>query len=270
MPKAKVNGISIEYDVCGHGEPLVLIMGFGGSKWAWFFQRRAFRKHFRVITFDNRGAGRSDKPTEPYTMRTLADDVVGLMDYLKIDKAHVMGLSMGGMIAQHVAITYPERVGKLILASTLPRALRDGGGGFAPEIAKALGFAGGYTEEDARSVPADKTFGAVVAFAFNRPLYRIPAIIASRVYPKLIDRQGVAGQHDAIMGHNTLDALHTIKAPTLVIAGARDRIISSHASEEMASRIPNARLVLIEGGSHAALLESRVRFNREVQDFLRG
>jgi len=126
MPKAKVNGISIDYSVCGRGEPLVLIMGFGGSKLGWFFQRRACRKYFRVVTFDNRGAGGSDKPSGPYTMRMLADDVAGLMDYLKIDKAHVMGVSMGGMIAQHVAIAYPDRVRKLVLASTLPRALGDG------------------------------------------------------------------------------------------------------------------------------------------------
>jgi pimeloyl-ACP methyl ester carboxylesterase len=201
-------------------------------------------------------------------MRMLADDVAGLMDYLKLDKAYVMGVSMGGMIAQHVAIAYPERVKKLILASTLPRALGDGGGGFAPEVVKALGFSGGYTEEDARSLPVGKALGAVVAFAFNKPLYRIPAVIASWVYPKVINMQGVAGQSDAIMGHNTLESLHAIKAPTLVIAGTRDRIISPLASEEMARRIPNAKLVLIEGGSHAAILESRVRFNREVLDFL--
>lgn len=270
MPKAKANGINIDYSVCGSGDPLVMIMGFGGAKEGWFFQRRACRKYFRVVTFDNRGVGRSDKPPGPYTMRMLADDVAGLMDYLKIDKAHVMGVSMGGMIAQHVAINYPERVKKLVLANTLPRALGDGGGGFAPEVVKALGFSGAYTEEDARSLPVGKTLSAVVAYAFNKPLYRIPAIIASWVFPKVVNLQGVAAQSQAIMAHNTLDALHTVGAPTLVIGGTRDRIISPQASEEMARRIPNAKLVMIEGGSHAAIAECRVRFNKEVLDFLRA
>ena len=127
MPKARVNGISINYSVEGRGEPLFLIMGFSGSKMAWFFQRGAFRKHFQVVTFDNRGVGQSDKPPGPYSMKMFADDTVGLMDHLGIDKAHVLGASMGGMIAQHIALSHPERVRKLVLSCTV--ASRQGGGG---------------------------------------------------------------------------------------------------------------------------------------------
>jgi pimeloyl-ACP methyl ester carboxylesterase len=83
MPKARVNGISINYSIEGRGEPLFLIMGFSGSKMAWFFQRRTFRKHFQVVTFDNRGVGQSDKPTGPYSMQMFADDTVGLMDHFR-------------------------------------------------------------------------------------------------------------------------------------------------------------------------------------------
>ena len=84
----------------------------------WFFQIRAFRKYFRLITFDNRGVGKTDKPGESYTTRTMADDTIGLMDCLGIDKAHILGVSLGGMIAQEVAINYPQRVRKLVLVST--------------------------------------------------------------------------------------------------------------------------------------------------------
>ena len=82
MPKARVNGISISYKVEGWGEPLVLITGFAGTRMSWIFQRLAFRKYFQVISFDNRGVGGSDKPIGPYTMRSMADDTIGLMDYL--------------------------------------------------------------------------------------------------------------------------------------------------------------------------------------------
>ena len=104
MPFARVNGVNIHYKVYGRGEPLVMIMGLGGPASGWIFQIRTFRKHYQVDIFANRGEGKSSKPTEPYTIRTMADDTIGLMDHLGIDKAHVMGTSLGGMIAQELAI----------------------------------------------------------------------------------------------------------------------------------------------------------------------
>src|SRR4030042_4310936 len=100
MPKAKVNGININYKVQGEGEPLVLIMGYAGGQNGWIFQRRAFKKYYRVITFDNRGVGKTDKPGGAYSMKMMADDTAGLMEHLGIKKAHVLGVSMGGMHAQ--------------------------------------------------------------------------------------------------------------------------------------------------------------------------
>lgn len=123
MPKAKINGININYEVHGHGEPLVLIMGGICEHRGWMFQTCAFKKYYRVITFDNRGIGKSDRPggCVAYSMKIMADDVVGLMDHLGIEKAHVLGVSLGGMIAQVLAINYPDRINKLILASTFAR-----------------------------------------------------------------------------------------------------------------------------------------------------
>jgi len=95
MPIANINGINMNYKVQGQGKPLIMIMGAGSNQSGWRFQTGLFKKYFRTITFDNRGVGKSDKPAGPYTMRMMADDTIGLMDHLKIERAHVLGGSMG-------------------------------------------------------------------------------------------------------------------------------------------------------------------------------
>jgi len=268
MPEAQVNGINIHYRVQGRGEPLVLLMGLGGECGDWILQVCAFKKYYRVITFDNRGVGKSDKPSESYTVKTMADDAVGLMEHLGIGKAHILGVSMGGMIAQEVAITHPERVRKLILVSTT--AGRDEKGGHSPELLRAMGLKEDFSDEDIRSADIGKVMTSLNSHAFSSGAIKTVAVPFCWVRTKLFGIKGVKGQFEAVMTHSTLDRLHTIKAPTLVIAGTEDRIVPSRSSDLLANRIPNARLVKIEGGSHTLLAEKRGRFNREVLDFLRG
>jgi len=267
MPKARVNGINISYSVVGKGEPLVLIMGLGGEGGDWILQRRFFRRYFLVVTFDSRGVGRSDKPSEPYTIRTMADDTVALMDYLKIGKAHVLGVSMGGMIAQEMAINYPERVGKLVLVSTTPG--RDEGGGHFPETLKAMGLKEGFSDSDMEGVDVGRVMSSLNAHAFGSGMLKMVALPYLWVRMKMYGVEGLRGQFEAAMICNTLGRLHTIKAPTLVMAGTDDRIIPLRAAKRLAERIPGARLVMIEGGSHTLVAEKRGRVNREVLEFLR-
>jgi pimeloyl-ACP methyl ester carboxylesterase len=118
MPKAIVGDIQLYYEEHGRGEPLLLIMGLGASTLSWADQIPAFAREFRVIAFDNRGAGRSDKPAVHYSIAQFADDTAGLMDALAIDSAHVYGQSMGGFIAQELALRHPQRVTTLVLGST--------------------------------------------------------------------------------------------------------------------------------------------------------
>lgn len=266
MPGVRVNGINIYYRVQGRGEPLVLIMGLGGECGDWFLQARVFKKYYRVITFDNRGVGKSDKPGEPYTVKTMADDTVGLMDYLEIDKAHILGVSLGGMIAQEVAINYPERVRKLILVST--NAGREENGGHSPELLRAMGLKEGFSDEDVRSVDIGRVMSSLNAHAFSGGVIKLMAVPFCWMRGKLFGIEGLKGQFEAAMTHSTLDRLHMIKAPTLVIAGTEDRIVPSRSADVLASRIPDARLVKIEGGSHTLVAEKRGRFNREVLGFL--
>lgn len=254
MPIDKVGDVSINYEVEGEGVPLVMIMGFGSSIEGWHYQAPFFARHFRVITFDNRGVGRSDKPGGLYTTRMMADDAVHLMDHLGIEKAHIMGASMGGMIAQELAINHPERVIRLVLACTYARpTLRE-----SPEGAKLSGS------------PAER-MSAVIGLAFNKPLYRVVlgAFARLRGVPEgSPEATGIEGQSAAVVTHDALDRLESITAPTLVIVGTGDRLIDPHASEVIASRIPDTKLVKIEGGSHTFMVENRGEFNREVLKFL--
>ena len=265
MPKAYVNGINVNYKVDGEGEPLVLIMGFGGPRWAWFFQTGVFKKHYKVVTFDNRGVGKTDKPSEPYTIKMMADDTIGLMGHLGIDKAHILGYSLGGTVAQELAINYPERVRKLILASTLSTINQ-----ISSEMLEALGLREGFSEEDVRSVDIMKVLSSLVALSFNSRLYRMLSVPVAPIYARLVGLKGIMGQVEAGVGFSTVDRLDTIEAPTLVIVGTKDKVVTPGGSEVMASRIPNAKLVKVEGGSHGYVMEMRGRFNKEVLDFLRG
>ena len=118
MPKAKIGKIQINYEEYGQGPPLIMILGLGQDIATWDFQISQLSSHFRLILFDNRDSGKSSRCSENYTTETMAMDTLGLMDYLGIDKTHLLGTSLGGMIAQHVAIMAPERVSSLILSST--------------------------------------------------------------------------------------------------------------------------------------------------------
>ena len=268
MPKAAVNGVSINYRVRGQGEPLVLIMGYSGPGAAWWFQERAFARHFRVVTFDNRGVGKSDKPEGPYTTAMMGDDAVGLMDHLGIDKAHVMGVSMGGLISQELALNHPDRVMKLVLGCTY--AGRDEESGFSAHLVRALHGREDYTDDDIRDIPIGKLTNALVSLSFSRRLYRLIVVPLAKLGIRLGGTKGLGGQLEACLGHNALDRLSTIQAPTLVIAGTGDRIILPGSSDVLASKIPNAKLVKVEGGSHSFFVEMRGKFNREVMGFLRG
>lgn len=300
MPIAKVNGINMAYDVSGHGEPLVMIMGLGGTRQSWVFQKRVFSKHFKVITFDSRGIGKSDKPSEPFTMRTMADDIICLMNHLNLDKAHSLGVSHAGRVAQEFAINYPDRVNKLVLASTNTGA--EGIDDLPPEVLRALGrkersgqsdiiYAGmkrcsichadhqdeelwqhmwsAHRPQMLQWAKQSIDFSKIISLGFNKRLYRMFILPLALLQLKLGGVEAHIRLIEATVGNSTLDRLHLIKAPTLVILGAEDKFCPPRSIEAMATRIPNVKLVKIEGSSHNILVEMRSRFNMEVLDFLK-
>jgi pimeloyl-ACP methyl ester carboxylesterase len=268
MPKALVNGININYRIEGSGEPLVMIMGVASNLKAWYFQTRVLKKQFQLITFDNRGCGESDKITEPYSIRTMADDTAGLMNHLGIEKAHVLGISMGGMIAQELAINYPEKVNKLILGCTC--AKRSDPAGISKELPKILGYDGNYSYADLQNIPVENIVIAMAKLAFNKRINRLFLSIGIKLAVKRMNFSGISNQIYAIWKHDTIERLKLIKASTLVITGNADRIINPQSSLVIAKRVPKSKLVKYDGGSHAFFVEMRKRFNNEVIAFLKN
>jgi len=198
----------------------------------------------------------------------MADDTIALLDYLGVDKAHVLGASLGGMIAQEMAINYPDRVRKLILACTAA-----GMGHTNGSVVETIGHGSALTEADItdlRSIDMGRIMSEVIRLSFNRRLFKMFLVPLTKIYLRFREVQAISGQVEAAMAHSTLDRLDQIKAPTLVIVGTGDRLIPSQSSELLANMIPNARLVRVNGGSHAFFMEMRGRFNKEVLDFLGG
>jgi len=268
MPLAKVGDINLCYKINGKGQPLIMIAGFATAKNMWLPLLHSFTKNYRVVTFDNRGIGSSDKPAGPYSTKMMASDTIALMDHLGIEKAHILGGSMGGMIAQHMTIDHPQRVDRLILFST--------SAGGQPLQDMLLGLAEATTPNWKRSgsglAGADlrKLTTAIAARSFNQPFNRLVLVQIASLMLKLGMTKVPAGQIEAMMTHDVLDKLNLIKAPTLVMTGTRDRLMPPQSSEVLASRITGAKLVTIEGGSHALAEGNSGRFTREVLDFLKS
>ncbi|MCJ7576088.1 MAG: alpha/beta hydrolase [Dehalococcoidia bacterium] len=265
MPTAKVGDINIYYEIHGKGEPLVLIYGYAGHSGLWFRQIPVLSKKYHVIAFDNRGVGRSDKPDTPYTMAIMAGDVAGLLDVIGVDAAHIFGISLGGMIAQHFALNYPRRVLSLILGCT-------NCGGVHSIQPKPESLAALFDYEGFKKMTPEEVVRQAMPFCYSQKFMKEhPDIVDKRVAKQLeypTPRHGAARQAEAVMGHDTYKLLPKIEAPTLVIAGDNDRLIPAENSRILASRIPKAELVIIEGPGHEFFIEDAEEVNKMVLGFL--
>jgi len=274
MSIARIGDIEMYYEEHGGGDPLLLIMGLAADSQAWVFQIPAFAERFRTIAFDNRGVGRSSKPTGPYSIHQMADEAAALLDHLEIASAHVVGVSMGGMIAQELALRHPEKIRRLVLACTYPEPDHD----VEEHRQFSVGQLGGKVSA-AGQIEIDVS--AIDPFAFLQQM--LPTVFnqsfIERELPKLMQvfsgalqygfsMEAILGQVAAVMSHKATARLHQIASPTLVITGDADRLISPANSDLLAREVPNARLVKIPGGSHGFNFETPEIFNREVLDFL--
>ncbi|HEY7586343.1 MAG TPA: alpha/beta fold hydrolase [Candidatus Deferrimicrobiaceae bacterium] len=262
MPFTDAPGFRMAYEVHGAGFPLLLINGLGSDRREWIDQVPAFERRFRVITFDNRGSGESESPQGPYTTALMADDAAAILSFLDLRRAHVLGVSLGGMIAQEFALRHPGMAGRLMLVCTSPGG--DVSARPSPEALSAFVRApGGDREAELRrTIP----FLYTERFLAEHP-GKIEAFIARRLSSPA-SAEGYAAQLAAAVGHSAGDRLSAIRAPTLVIAGTADLLVPPSNSEFIAERIPGAKLVLLPGAPHRLFAENAETFNSAVLSFL--
>jgi len=258
----KVNGIEVYYELHGAGEPLLLIMGLGANATAWFYQVPEFSKQYQVIAFDNRGAGRSAKPNEPYTIPQMADDAAGVLEGLGIESANVFGMSLGGMVAQELTLRHPEKVRTLVLGGTMaggPSAVRAG-----PDFVQQMIAAAVMPLEQALTTGMKFLYSEAFLEANRERLLKR----ALENAPLMAPPYALQRQLMAVMTFNTHERLHDIRVPTLILTGTQDKIVPAANSRILAERIPGARLVEFEGAGHGFIVECAEETNRAVLEFL--
>ena len=254
MPRVQVGRYELNYLDEGQGTPVVFIHGLAGDLSAWTPQMQALKSRYRVISFDNRGAGKSTQINEPISTRDMARDTIGLMEALDVGRAHIVGRSMGG-------VERPDLVGSLVLCASFAK-LDPLGARVLHNMREVLEWRGNWADHARHSVQ-----NFVSAAYFNREreqIARIEQLIGSEArLPACYVWQNWACQE-----HDTLNRLSEIKAPTLIMAGAQDPICSPTCTAWMSERLPNSRTVMFEGCSHFFLMEDALKFMSELESWL--
>lgn len=261
----RVNGISLHVQTIGEGEPLLLLMGLGAAGDKWARNVEVYKTRYRCILIDNRGAGRSDKPMcEAYSVVDMAEDAAAVLDALGVSSAFVNGISMGGAIAQELAIRHPDKVRALILTSTFPYA--------CSSFRAAISFLRDNNETIEKK--ALKRLNQWMTFSLKtqneRPEFLEEMAAEDAAYPFPMPAYAYRAQCNACLAHNALDRLGEIKAPTLVAAGACDLFAPLPVAMELKNGIRNSELYVCENGGHVHEWEYLEDYNRVTMDFLAG
>ena len=261
MPKVAIAGGEIYFEEAGRGEPLIFVSGLGGTGSYWRPQVAAFSSRFRVITYDHRGTGSSDRLQRTFSIDQMTRELVELMDALKIGRAHIVGWSTGGAIGQTLAIEQPQRIVRLVLVSTWTHC--DAWFRRLFEARREILLKGGaelYAEFFPLWVyPPDyvNAHDAAIGEDVRRAVNAAPAEV-------------MMGRIDALIAFDRRAGLARIKAPTLVVASDNDYVIPSYHAEALARAIPGAKLAILRGGGHANTATQPEEFNRIVLEFLSG
>jgi 3-oxoadipate enol-lactonase len=265
MPTVTANGIEIYYESHGDGQPLVLISGIGYTNWEWQRMVPYLADRFRVISFDNRGVGQTDKPAGPYTAHMLAADTVGLLDALGIEKAVIMGHSMGGFIAQALAIEFPHKVGRLILCST-----SFGGPRQIPVAAEAM-----KVLTDVSGDPLARFRNGLFISTAPGWAEKNPDIIqewiewraANPIEPAPYQAQLAIGLGLLKEEAAFETQLHRIHAPTLILFGQYDMVVPPGNASLLAEKIVDSRVVILPNAGHFFPIEVPGAASQAVIDF---
>jgi 3-oxoadipate enol-lactonase len=266
MPTTQVGLHTVFYDDHSAGHPILLVSGLGSTRFGWWKQIEPFSRRFRVINMDNRDAGDSALSTGPYTIADMSEDAAGVIQNLKLGPTHIVGISMGGMIAQELAIRHPGLVDKLVLVSTTAGGPTNVSA--KPEIAALLMRAG----ENSIETRVRRTFTAIAGEGYMAKHPEDLDQIVKNSIAKPMSLESYQRQLGACMVHfskGVADRLGQITAPTLVVHGDYDPLIPYENGKYLAGHIKGARLVTFPGVGHISMIESPEQFNREVIEFLR-
>ncbi|MCA1834566.1 MAG: alpha/beta fold hydrolase [Actinomycetota bacterium] len=260
MPIVRSGDADINYNTSGQGIPVLLIMGLAADSAMWIMQVPALEAAgYQVITLDNRGVGASSSPPGPYTMETMAADALAVLDVLGIEKAHVVGVSMGGAIAQELALKAPERIRSLTLVSTWAET---------NEYTRRLDDLGRLILDN---LGREALIRASMFWLFTPKLFIENPAMVDMIEQMAVAMQGneaaFINQTAAVREHHLIDRLHEIAAPTLIVVGRRDILVPPELSERIAERIPNSVLTILDGG-HAFTFEHADQFNAELVGWL--
>ncbi|MFW9784448.1 MAG: alpha/beta fold hydrolase [Candidatus Heimdallarchaeota archaeon] len=273
---ADVNGIKICYEIHGKEEfyPLILVHGYGGKKSEWKAQAKALSKKYKVITLDLRGAGKSDRPNMPYTMKMYSDDIKSLLEFLKIEKTHIAGFSLGGMVVQHFVLNYPEIVNKIILINTNP--------GFHNKEALNLFVKGKIERYNIRIKDPVKAFQHGARYYFSRKFWRMMEEDPKRKFYGIFSAEDlikdsaedistpqdiINGAH-AIAEHYTHDLLYKITHKTLILCAEKDRLSPILVNKKLHELLPNSILKVIKEAGHSSIFEKAPEVNQIILEFL--
>lgn len=262
MPKVKVNDINMYYEIHGKGDPVLLIQGLGGNHTFWYPNVKQLSSGFKIVLFDYRGSGDTDKPDVEYTIRMFADDIAALMDKIDVKVAHVVGRSMGGCIAQEIAINYPDKVRSLILAATWARA-----DAYLVRLFEAR-------SRLVEKIGLQGMFDTGIFMSYTRDFFEPKnqehyETIKKMVFANEQPSRGFYLQAMAGARHDAVDRISKINTPTLVIAGKEDLLVPPKITEDIACRIPGAELILLDHLGHAFYEQAPDVFNRIAMDFWR-
>jgi pimeloyl-ACP methyl ester carboxylesterase len=261
MPHADLNGIEIHYDVHGEGDPLICVHGLACDRRAWAMQIEPFSAHYKAVFFDNRDVGQSSLAANGYSTADMAGDVLALADHLEFDSFHLLGISLGGMVSQHVALQAPERVRTLTLAVT------HGG------VQKAGQLRGHLLGAYARHLPREDQIDNLLYLCYTEAFFEDDEMYAfmknallENPYPQ--PPEAFARQAAAGAGHDVRDRLGELTMPVHVIGAERDLMIPAWKSRELASLNPGSKLTIIDGQGHGVMWEGAEAFNEAVTEFL--
>jgi 3-oxoadipate enol-lactonase len=261
MPTVEVNGQTLYYEVHGEGEPLLCVMGLSADTLAWMLQVPAFSAGYRTVIFDNRDVGRSSIAEGPYEIADMARDALALADALELGSFHLLGVSMGGAIAQEMALAAPERVRTLTLAVTFPA-----GGAWARKLSEVWAAR-------VRRASREERVDELMLLTFSEAFFEneaqaewVRSLVLQNPHPQ--EAEAFVRQLEACGRHDARERLRSLELPTHVIGAEHDILVPVWKSRELADLIPGARLTVLPGAPHGVNVETAEQFNRAVLDFI--